>query len=134
MTAITQDRRQQALPLLLSLLCSMAAMAHEVRRAGENKLRAFFGRRILVFASLKQAAGPRRRNVFFGCVLAFSPETCKFLMFPFCLHVYIIMMNFYAGFSCCGCIFIHVFPLSSSVGKVMWYLQPFSGWKAGWLR
>ena len=59
-------------------------------------------------------------------------RTCKSLILVFYLHVYIIMMNFYAGFSRCGCIFIHDFPLPSPLGEIMWYLQPFFCWKNLW--
>ena len=116
----------------------------------------------LAFALLKRAAGLRHRNGFFGRNLAFFPEyrqpcrcswrpgrrsatrrgcsypdfseTCKFLVFDFYLHVYIITMNFYAGFSRRCCIFIHNFSLPSPLDKIMWYLQPFSDRKAGLLQ
>ena len=40
--------------------------------------------------------GPVQQGFPFRRVLAFSPETCKFLIFPFHLHVDIIKMNGYA--------------------------------------
>ena len=109
----------------------MTAMLQDTSwgRTANNKRLSFH--RTMTFSPLKRTAGLRHRNVFFGCVLTFSPEMCKFLIFPFPLHVYIIMMNFYAGFFRWGCIFIHTFSLPFPRIKIMWYLQPISGRKAG---
>ena len=132
--------------IAISIQHDCCNMGYEIRRTCEKNLpRVEHGvfsmqnkplpfRHILTCALLKRTSGLFAVTYSLVAFWRFFPETCKFPISRFYLHVDIIMMNFYAGFSRCGCIFIHTFSLSLPLGKSMWYLQPFSGRNAGLLQ